>query len=294
MATALLTILSFFLLQEPALPSTAPQEPFSSPQVPVKLATAKTSAVDLVVGRGELLQFTGFVERVSISEPLIADAVVVSPQEVVLNAKGPGQTTVLVWHKGGLSRYEVTVHPDLTTLEQQIKAALPNELIRVSSNKDAVLLTGVVTGPEVATRAASIASMHAKQVVNLLQAPQPENRQVMLQVKFATVDRTALSQLGMNLFSTNPKLLGTLTTQQFQFPRVGQLQFQDQKLGNVQVSVSDLLNLFAFRPDLNLGATLKLLQSKDLLEILAEPNLDRKSTRLNSSHSRASRMPSSA
>ena len=76
----------------------------------------------------------------------------------------------------------------------------------------------------------------------------------------------------------NNSLLGTATTQQFQFPRIGQLQFSQGAngqpvLGNQQVSVSDLLNLFAFRPDLNVGATLRLLQDKNLLEILAEPNL---------------------
>jgi pilus assembly protein CpaC len=240
---------------------------------PVPLAVAKVHSVTLVVGRGELLQFADVVDRVAVSEPAIADAVVVGPQEVVVNAKTPGLTTVLVWHKEGLARYDITVQPDLSTLERQIQSALPNELIRVSSSKDAVLLTGVVTSQEVATRAAAIAAMYSKQVVNLLQAPQPENRQVMLQVKFATVDRTALSQLGVNLFSTNPKLLGTLTTQEFQFPRIGQLQVQNGQVGNLQVSVSDLLNLFAFRPDLNVGATLKLLQANNLLEILAEPNL---------------------
>ena len=100
----------------------------------------------------------------------------------------------------------------------------------------------------------------------------------MLQVKFATIDRTALSQLGANLFSVNNSLLGTATTQQFQFPRIGQLQFSQGPggqpvLGNQQVTASDLLNLFAFRPDINVGATLRLLQSRNLLEILAEPNL---------------------
>ncbi len=265
---ALLPLLLLWV-QEPQVPATPPQE-----YKPVPLAAPKLHAVTLVVGRGELLQFQDVVDRVAVSEPSIADAVVVGPQEVVVNAKAPGLTTVLVWHKAGLARYDVTVHADLSTLERQIQTALPNELIKVSSSKDAVLLTGVVTSQDVAQRAVAIASMYAKQVVNMLQAPQPENRQVMLQVKFATVDRTALSQLGMNLFSTNPRILGTLTTQQFQFPRIGQLQSDQQgQLGNVQVSVSDLLNLFAFRPDIDIGGTLKLLQMNNLLEILAEPNL---------------------
>ena len=39
------------------------------------------------------------------------------------------------------------------------------------------------------------------------------------------------------------------------------------------MNFSDLLNLFAFRPDLNIGATIKALQERNLLQILAEPNL---------------------
>ncbi|HLA41015.1 MAG TPA: pilus assembly protein N-terminal domain-containing protein, partial [Candidatus Glassbacteria bacterium] len=226
-----------------------------------------------------MLQFADVVSQVSISEPTVADAVAVSPYEVVLNGKSPGNTTALVWHGDVVSRYEVTVEPDLSEIQRQLRATLPLEQIQVSSSKNAILLTGVVSDAEVARQAAAIASIHAPTVVNLLQSPPPDIRQIMLQVKFATVDRTALSQFGVNLFSANGKLLGTSTTQQFQFPRIGPLQFQRNAEGhpeftdNAQVTVSDFLNLFAFRPDLNFGATIRLLQSQNLLEILAEPNL---------------------
>jgi pilus assembly protein CpaC len=268
MAFALL--LSFlFLLQAPAAAPAA---------VPVATQQAKISTVTLVVGRGELMQFPDFVDRAVVSEPNIADIVPVGPQEVMINAKAPGLTTALIWHKSGLSRYEITVREDLSALEHQIADSFPSEAIRVSSNKEGVMLTGVVTSKAVSDRAAEVASLHAKHVVNLLQSPPVEERQVMLQVKFGAVDRDKLNQLGINLLSTNPKLLGTLTTQEYSFPRIGQLQFQENGLGipkvqTPQVSVSDLLNLFVFRPDLNVGATIKALQDNNLLQILAEPNL---------------------
>ncbi len=262
--------------QEPA--QQAPPVPAPPPRPTAPATPLASRPLTLIVGRGELLQFLDVVDRVSISEPTTADVVVVSPHEVVVNGKAPGTTTAMVWHGKGVSRYDVTVQPDLTEIRQQMRSTLPNEPIEVSSSRDAILLTGVVSDAEVARRAAAIASAYARTVVNLLQAPPPDTRQVMLQVKFATVDRTALSQLGVNLFSVNKKLIGTATTQQFQFPRVGQLQFQkgpegSQEVGNVQVSISDLLNLFAFRPDLDFGATIRLLQERNLLEILAEPNL---------------------
>jgi len=103
-----------------------------------------------------------------------------------------------------------------------------------------------------------------------LQAPPaPEPRQILLQVKFAAINRVALSQIGFNLFSTNNKLLGGLSTEQFTPPRFSQLQPGTPST----VSFSDLLNLFAFRPDIGLGSTIKALEERDLLQILAEPNL---------------------
>ena len=237
-----------------------------------------TQALTLIAGRGQLLQFVDDASRVSVSDPAIADAVVISAHDVVLNGKAPGNTTIMIWHGENVSPYNVAVEPDLSEIQKQLRATFPNEHIEVSSSKDAILLTGVVTDAETAKHAAAIAAVHARNVVNLIQSPPVTAPQVMLQVKFASIDRDNLTQLGVNLFSLNNKLVGTATTQQFPFPRIGQLQFSQGPDGqpvltNQSVSVSDLLNLFVFRPDINFGATLRLLQNKNLLEILAEPNL---------------------
>ncbi len=270
-----LTAILLFALQNAAASAAQDAVP---PPVPVKPYAAKVSTIELSVGRGELKQFPDFVERVAISEPNVADIVAVGPQEVMINAKAPGLTTALVWFKGGLARYEVTVRDDLSLLEQQLKDSFPNESIHVASSKDGVVLSGVVSSPEVMQRAVSVAGLHSKQVVNLLQAPPKEDRQIMLQVKFGSVDRDKLNQLGMNILSTNPKLVGALSTQQYAPPRFGNLEFQNNNLGQPQlqptsVSVSNALNIFAFRPDLNVGLTIQALQENNLMEILAEPNL---------------------
>ncbi|HUQ94303.1 MAG TPA: hypothetical protein VM120_21665 [Bryobacteraceae bacterium] len=92
-------------------------------------------------------------------------------------------------------------------------------------------------------------------------------------MKFASIDRAALSELGFNYFSRNDKTLGSLSTQQYQQPRFSQLQFENQSFSNSTINFADLLNLFIFRPDLNIGATIRALQARDLLQVLAEPNL---------------------
>src|SRR5262249_14268725 len=118
------------------------------------------TSMTLTVGRGQLVQFPDEASRVSVSDPMIADAVVVSAHDVVLNGKAPGNTTIMIWHGDNVSPYEVTVEPDLTEVQKQLKASFPTEQIDVSSSKSAIILTGVVSDPQVAKEAASIAAVH--------------------------------------------------------------------------------------------------------------------------------------
>ena len=232
----------------------------------------------LTEGRGELLRFDKDITKVAVAEPKIADAVVISPREVMVNAKTPGRTSLVIWQgESDLQRYNVNVTADTTDFEnfkRHLQQSVPDSSVAVSGSGETIVLTGSVKSAEEAKRAASIAATRAKTVINLLQAPPPpEPRQILLQVKFASIDRVALTEVGFNLFSRNPKVIGELTTEQFQSPRFSQLQFQNQEFTNSTINFADLLNLFAFRPDLNIGATIRALQSRNLLQILAEPNL---------------------
>ncbi|MBM3810516.1 MAG: type II and III secretion system protein [Acidimicrobiia bacterium] len=240
--------------------------------------TAPPRDLPLTLGRGELVQFHNDILRVAVSEPKIADAVVVSPREVMVNAKGVGKATIVVWETGAIpARFNVNVVADTTgfeNLKKEMADSLGDSGVSLSGNEETLVLTGAVKNADEARRAEALASTHAKKVVNLIQLPpDPEPRQILLQVKFATVDRVGLSELGFNYFSRNDKVLGTATTQQFQAPRFSQLQFQRGELSSTNVNFADLLNIFVFRPDLNIGATIKALQSRNLLQMLAEPNL---------------------
>src|SRR5579862_7454036 len=119
----------------PALPAQQQERP---------AALLPSTSMTLTVGQGELLQFPDETSRVSVSDPTIADAVVVSAHDVVLNGKGPGNTTIMIWHGNNVSPYALTVEPDLSEIQRQLRATFPNEHIDVSSSKDAILLSGVV------------------------------------------------------------------------------------------------------------------------------------------------------
>ena len=238
--------------------------------------TGPARNITLMEGRGELLQFQRDVQKVALAEPKIADAVVLSPREVMVNAKTPGHTTLLIWETGSDPvRYEIEVAKDNSEWDSFRKLIQDNAdggTVTVTGSGDTIVLAGSVKSAEDSKRLAGMAQTRAKTVINLLKAPPaPDPRQILLQVKFAAVDRTALTQVGFNLFSLNGKMIGGTGTEQFTPPRFTAISGNDPASNTV--NFSDLLNLFAFRPDLNIGATIKALQEHDLLQILAEPNL---------------------
>ena len=125
-----------------------------------------------------------------------------------------------------------------------------------------------------------MAALYSGGVVNSLTVAPVHEQQILLEVKFAEVDRTKLQQLGINIFSTGAaNTIGTITTQQFSPATLSTNNSSSSRSGsggavtNSAVTLSDLLNIFAFRPDINLGVTIRDLEGKSVLQILAEPNL---------------------
>jgi pilus assembly protein CpaC len=238
--------------------------------------------LSLVVGKSAVVSSDQPIERVSIGFGDIAEATAVSPQEVLVNGKAPGSTSMIIWQRGGGKLYfDVNVRPSdfvannrLANVRRDIARELPGQDINLSIENDSVLVRGTVKDLTSASRAISIASILGKPV-NLLYVDVPASEpQILLKVRFASVDRTASTALGMNLFSTGAgNTPGTITTQQFpsaQLPQGGAAQ------GNAPGSpftFTNLLNIFLYRPDLNLGATIEALAQKGVMEILAEPNV---------------------
>ena len=238
-------------------------------------ALSNTGEVQLLVGRSTVISVGQPITRVSLTTPNIADAMVTSPMQLLLHGKAPGTISLFVWDKaGGITRYEVVVQRDLTELSARLAQLFPGEAIAVSSNGKDVVLSGSVSGKYAMEKAAEVAAGYVdkkEDVVNLLkQQDGMASRQVLLRVRFAEVSRSAMTELGVSLFSDgNNNKFGRTSTQQFSAPFFDQ---QKPMLGKTLV-FSDYLNLFLFDAKNSLGATVRALQDKGLFQSLAEPNL---------------------
>jgi len=245
----------------------------------VQPITQPVKTLQLTTGRGELLQFPNDVKTVASAEPKIADVIVIDPREVMVNAKEVGKTTVVIWDSvSGPLRYNVDVTADsseVDTFRQEFDRQLPGCEIQMTGKGETIVLTGTAATEELSKKASALAQTRAKTVVNLLKVTSPKDpKQVVLKVVFASIDRTLLKQWGFNLISHNSVLNGATSTQQFSPPAFSPLQFTNGNFNDSSsVNFSNLLNLFAYRPDINMGATIEALQQNDLLQILAEPNL---------------------
>ncbi len=232
----------------------------------------KNSVVIVPVNASTVVDHPAGIRRVSMANSDIAEAVAVSSTEIVVNGKLPGDTSLILWDQKG-ARLILDVHVTANTSKlDAVRAELLKEAgsdVSINVQEGVVFLNGTTTDATAADRAFGIASTLGK-VVNLLRVSTPAaDAQILLKVRFADVDRSASTQLGANLFTMDGiKGIGTSTTGQFgQAPTFGLNQ------GDLTWNVSNLLNVFYYRPDINLGAIIQDLASRNLLQILAEPNL---------------------
>ena len=259
----------------------------------------------VTAGRSMVLTADFDVTRIAVTNPAVADATVVSPREVLIDGKTPGTVSLILWGADRRAQYDVVVDPGITPLQQQLRDLFPGEDINVTTNDEETTLFGHVSSNTVMLRAGEIATKSSAKtkIINLLQVPGGiESQEVMLQVRFAEVNRSALSNLGFGLFTSPTGLLSTVgrvTTEQFPSPGFDQLVSTQAGTGfgapvtssSGTFTFSDFLNLFLYSEKYNIGGMLKALQTKGLLQSLAEPNLIGTTARRRVS-SRAARFPS--
>lgn len=249
-------------------------------------AQAPTGELHLLVGRSLVLTSPTPLTRVSVADPSVADALVVTPNQVLVNGKKVGTVSLVLWDQNGQSQsFDVYVDLDITGIAQKVHEAFPNEAITIGTTKDVVTVSGHVSSQEVADRIMKIVQGETPKVVSLMQVPPPPTPpEILLAVKFAEVDRAALAQYGINLLAPGTRssgpgsTVGTLGTQQFGPPQLNSLTVTPSTSGGspavaADFALSDLLNLFVFRPDLDLAATIRALSQRNVLQILASPNL---------------------
>jgi pilus assembly protein CpaC len=277
-------------IQQSADPAAQPQS--SAPNttqtttLPAQQQPQGSAPLRVMVGKSLLINTTERLRRISITDPGIAFAQVITPTQIMVHGKTPGEVSLLIWDELERSRsFDLRVDVDVSACADEEHRVFPDEQITVTPSRAAVVLSGHVSTEDVAKRAGELASAYSPKVVNVLTFGPVGSQEVLLQVKFAEVDRAALTQMGVNFVSTGAgNTLGTVGTGQYggfgpqTLTPGGSTTTSTTTNGTTTTSttaetINNVLNLFLFRPDINFGAVIEALQTKNLLQILAEPNL---------------------
>jgi pilus assembly protein CpaC len=236
----------------------------------------------ILVGHSVVIHTDPRLTRVLVGNPTVVTTATTAPNEVVVTATAPGSSSVVLWQENNQSRIiEVFSDVDVSLLREAIERNFPGEAIEAEAEEGRIVLTGRASSAAVADQIGKMGAPFSKDIVNSIRLGLPRRqKQVLLKVLFAQVDRAKLTNFGINLLSTGAtNTIATVSTQQFSAPQLvsssssGGSSGSGSSLGSSTIGLSDLLNIFIFRRDINLGATIRDLQQQNILEILAEPNL---------------------
>ncbi len=272
-----------------AQPSAPPQR--SAPAqpevwVPTVHDTAGTVLIGnnlrLVVGRSMFINTKKRLLRVYVSNPDVLESMTSNPYQIVVTAKAPGVTSLILWDETGHTQaWQITVDMDVADLREALHDALPSEDIHVEGREDEATLSGIVSSAAVMDQAVKLAGLYSKTVANSMQLAAQHTPQVRLKVRVVEIDRSRAEQMGFNFFGTGKNTFGAQTGQ---YPAIsvlgttvtspnGTSTTSEGAPGEGLIAVSQLLNLFYYNNALGVGAALQALINKQILQILAEPTI---------------------
>lgn len=237
-----------------------------------KTETKDPISINVLVGQSRVINFDRQIGRFSISNPEVAEAVMVTPSQVLVNGKAFGQVNFIAWERSGNQYivFDVYVRANLSLIDSQIRALFPKDDIRLSQANGSVVLSGTVMDPQSAQQADNVVQAAGFKTVNMLQSPVTSMAQVQLNIRVAEVSRQKLRDLGATYAVANNGTgffaqgggPGTLGSGNNQAPGTIVTEF-----------AGSAINLLLFNTGIGTTAFIRALQTAGALRALAEPNL---------------------
>jgi len=271
-----LFLLSAIFIGELAVSACYAQQAQSDQSIRVESSTVPVvpgsigQTLHVTVGHSLFFDAQAPLSRVYVDNPAVLESYAATPRQVVVSGLVPGIATIVLWDvKGANTAYSVVVDVDVARLQEAYENQFPMDKILVSADQSDIILHGYVASKEEFTLATKLAAGFGKTIANSLRIAPPHLRQVRLSVKFAEVDRTKAAQMGFSLLSMG-QTIGMTSTGQFQAFQAPTISTSS---SNISETVNTPLNLLLYNQNLNIGAAIQDMASKQVLQILAEPTI---------------------
>ena len=238
----------------------------------ISRVTSGAEMLHVTVGHSLFLNTRSRLRRVYLSDPGMLNSVTLSPNQIVVTAMTSGISSLILLDEAGQTQsYVVSSDLDVAGLRSAMSEAMHGDAVNIEGSGDRVTLSGKVGSDALADTAVKLAGLYSKEVANALTVSPDHPKQVRLKVRILEVDRSKADQLGINLFNPggNTSFLASTTTSQYSSTAT----YSSNGTGSGSLTTTDPLNFLLYSSKLNLGATVKDLESKQVLQILAEPTI---------------------
>jgi len=249
-----------------AAPRATPERPMIalppdvSGQTPVIINISpgrNTAKIVVPIDKSRIVHFDQPFSRVHVGSGDIAEVVPLSPSTIYLLGKKRGSTnlTITTANNAIVAVVDVVVTYDLDGLRQHLSDLLPTESVEIQPAGDALVLSGHVSSADHLRTITAVAERYAPGAVTNLMSLSG-SQQVLLEVKFAEVQRSALINMGLSNINA-----GITNTQLGTVPFVPPTSF-----GTIGGLLSDSKTYF-------LHAEITALEQSGAVRTLAEPNI---------------------
>ncbi len=240
----------------------------------ISRVTSGAETLHVLVGHSLFLNTRSRLRRVYVADPNILNSVTLSPNQIVVTAMTSGTSSLILLDETGQAlSYVVSSDLDVAGLRVAMTEAMRGNAVDVEGSGNRITLSGQVGSTELVDTAVKLAGLYSKEVLNALIVEPDHVKQVRLKVRILEVDRSRALQLGINLFNPggNTSFLAATTTSQYPSTAVLSGASTADAIGTL--TTSNPLNFLLYSSKLNLGATVQDLESKQVLQILAEPTI---------------------
>jgi pilus assembly protein CpaC len=230
-------------------------------------SAGSTGMLHIVLGHSMILRSAKPLQRVYVGNPSVIRSFTSTPSEIVVTAKATGISSMVLWDSSGKhSLYTVSVDPDPEALQASLDEAFPGANLRAEATQGRLGVSGTVPSDSDSDAVLKLASLYNKDVINSLRVVPVHGKQVQLKLRIVEVDRTKMEQYGINIFHGG-SFPASISTEQFSSGAT-----TISGVGSA-LSVGDPLNIFLYSASQNIGATIRDLEQKQILQVLAEPTL---------------------
>ena len=248
-----------------AVAPVGPTEALAQSRAAVPLGTA-AQLINLPRGSSMAIDLPSDARDVIVPNPMVAEAMLHSPRRITIIGLQPGETDAVVLDSSGRTILSLRVRVDagVSALQDTLGRVMPGSQVRAEAVNDSIILTGPVSSPGEADRAAQVARAFVsapEKVINMMTIAGSD--QVMVKARVIEVQRTAIKQLGLDVNGVLNSVGDGLS-----FAQGATFGVSGSQLGGGVLNFVDQAG-----DGSRLSTSLRAFERAGLVRILAEPNL---------------------